>query len=168
MSPGQADYTCVTQMGCKSERSVCTPVARLQPLRNQPCSSRGSNPMGSKKVRVHTRPYLRQRDRLMEKPYHCQYCGLAFKQPCYLRCHERIHTGEKPYKCRFCPKTFRLSNFLRQHEMTHTGEKPYSCDYCSKRFRQKPHLKDHERIHMRWRENTNLLFCSSEQKKPYL
>ncbi|XP_071835914.1 uncharacterized protein [Apostichopus japonicus] len=95
------------------------------------------------------RPYLRRADRQTEKPYPCQYCGLSFKQPCYLRCHERIHTGEKPYQCKFCPKTFRLSNFLRQHMMTHTGERPYSCDYCSKRFRQKPHLKDHEKTHKR-------------------
>ena len=82
-----------------------------------------------------------------EKPLQCKHCGKCFSHACYLKKHNRTHTGEKPYACEMCSKCFADAGSLRKHKRLHTGEKPYECKTCGKCFTLSSHLRIHTRTH---------------------
>ena len=55
------------------------------------------------------------------KPYKCDVCDAAFKQPAHLNSHKRIHTGEKPFKCDQCGYATAYRGELTRHMKTRHG-----------------------------------------------
>ena len=101
----------------------------------------------------------KQRAKMGEKPYACDFCGKTFSESGSLRKHKRVHTGEKPYGCVKCQLFFSTSGTLQQHllSFTHTGERPLSCDICQKSFSQQLTLTAHNKSfsHLRMVESQN-------------
>lgn len=83
-----------------------------------------------------------------ERLFKCTYCEKFYKDPEYLKVHERIHTGEKPYKCGECGKCFAKSSNLVTHKKIHSSDRPHKCDQCEKSFKRSQELKHHKmRLH---------------------
>ncbi|XP_023026276.1 uncharacterized protein [Leptinotarsa decemlineata] len=79
--------------------------------------------------------------------HQCQFCSKSFNHRCWLKKHEKIHSGQKPFQCNICSKSFSERGNLNIHEKIHTGEKPFHCKICSKSFNNSSNLKKHEKIH---------------------
>ena len=96
---------------------------------------------------------------ILEKPYLCVICYMAFAKESNLTVHKRTHfTGDKPYKrrtlnlngkfsCSQCPYTTNRKDSIDSHERTHTGAKPFSCESCDKTFAHRSALREHKRTH---------------------
>ncbi|VDI47095.1 Hypothetical predicted protein, partial [Mytilus galloprovincialis] len=78
-----------------------------------------------------------------DKPFKCEVCGRAFRQPGNLTRHRLTHTTVKPYVCPTCNKAFNRASNLHTHMRTHTNFKPFTCPYCGKGFHQKIDMKIH-------------------------
>uniref|UniRef100_A0A3B5AXV8 Zinc finger and BTB domain containing 24 n=1 Tax=Stegastes partitus TaxID=144197 RepID=A0A3B5AXV8_9TELE len=77
----------------------------------------------------------------------CEDCGKVFKNPLFLKIHQRTHTGEKPFQCLVCGKRFTQKHTLLAHQRMHTGEKPFVCSICSKALSTKHSLQEHMNLH---------------------
>ncbi|RUS16212.1 hypothetical protein BC937DRAFT_91489 [Endogone sp. FLAS-F59071] len=90
-----------------------------------------------------------------KRPYICAHpaCGKAYKKPCKLAEHERVHTGERPFLCPYsgCFKAYRRSAHLVVHAKTHDpiAAKPFTCSEqgCVARFATRQHLVRHTTLH---------------------
>ncbi|CAD5114277.1 DgyrCDS3420 [Dimorphilus gyrociliatus] len=82
-----------------------------------------------------------------EKPFACEICGRAFRQPGNLTRHKLTHTTVKPYVCPVCTKAFNRASNLHTHMRTHSNYRPFVCTFCGKTFHQKIDMKIHSYTH---------------------
>lgn len=96
------------------------------------------------------------------KPFKCEICGRAFRQPGNLTRHRLTHTSVKPYVCPTCNKAFNRASNLNTHMRTHANYRPFTCTWCGKGFNQKVDLKIHSYTHTGKvrRQNIHYLFIN--------
>ncbi|CAN8004271.1 unnamed protein product, partial [Ixodes hexagonus] len=73
----------------------------------------------------------------------CPQCGYRSSSRSYMRIHARVHTGERPFRCQLCPSAFKDPSNLKRHRRCHTGERPFQCRYCHQAFTQSGSLRTH-------------------------
>ncbi|XP_075975234.1 uncharacterized protein LOC142975957 [Anticarsia gemmatalis] len=81
-------------------------------------------------------------------PFVCEVCGQVFKKQCFLRYHQRKHTGERPYKCSTCGKSFPSAAGRDTHHNTHSRRRTCKCDICARLFSSKNALNKHMKGHL--------------------
>nr|WGZ76179.1 ikaros/helios zinc finger [Hofstenia miamia] len=106
----------------------------------------------------------------LERPFHCDQCGLGFTQKGNLSRHKQIHTPNKPFKCDLCPYASRRKDALINHRSTHCIEKPFKCSKCIQAYKQKSSLRDHlKTVHkLTMEEIKSLLPDTSPPQPPYI
>lgn len=81
------------------------------------------------------------------KPFQCDLCDRAFKQPHQLKFHKNgFHRDERTFACTECNKMFKTLKDLRQHQWVHRPPR-YFCPICDKGFIQKANMKLHIKVH---------------------
>ncbi|XP_060612745.2 hypermethylated in cancer 1 protein isoform X1 [Anolis sagrei] len=81
------------------------------------------------------------------RPYRCNSCEKAYKDPATLRQHEKTHWLTRPYPCSICGKKFTQRGTMTRHMRSHLGLKPFACEACGMRFTRQYRLTEHMRIH---------------------
>lgn len=82
------------------------------------------------------------------KRFCCDICGEKFTVKNSLKYHMYIHTDSKPYSCNMCSKAFRQPAALFRHQRTkHSNEKKFLCDICMKMFKTSKGLGNHSLKH---------------------
>lgn len=82
-----------------------------------------------------------------QTPFVCEVCGQMFKQQCFLRYHQRKHSGERPYACAACGKRFQLAGALAVHRAVH-ARRQHHCHLCGRGFSFKSALNKHIKVHL--------------------
>ncbi|XP_014206585.1 zinc finger protein 570-like [Copidosoma floridanum] len=88
--------------------------------------------------------------------FKCDVCGKCFNQKGSLKDHVRgIHNKEKPYVCNYCGVAYPFSAALRRHMWSHSDIKPYECDTCKAKFVGRYDFKRHLKIHYKPKRKRN-------------
>lgn len=85
--------------------------------------------------------------KIVNKPFKCSQCGIAFVSTTELAGHVRIHTGQRPFKCTQCENCYRTQSTLAVHMKSHAKEKRYKCSYCEVTSPTLSKLYDHYILH---------------------
>ena len=88
--------------------------------------------------------------------HQCEFCPKQYQRRSLLEIHIRNHTGERPFTCEICKAAFKNpSNYRRHCKTMHPNgdfktsvkSTKYQCEYCSNHYEKKYLLKNHTRKH---------------------
>lgn len=75
-----------------------------------------------------------------DRPFPCDKCSMAFKNPYGLKCHLETHDDNK-YICPICGLALGTNHTYHAHLKIHSNDRRYKCPVCPKAFKRHTPLK---------------------------